>query len=328
MSEINTIEGNFVGGEGRFALVVGRWNSFVVEHLLEGAIDTLRRHGVTDEQMTIVRAPGAFEIPLVCQKVAEKGDVDAIIALGAVIRGGTPHFEYVSGECTKGISQVSMNTGVPVAFGVLTVDTIEQAIERSGTKAGNKGEEAALSALEMVSLITPDRRVSKSGHNTLAAERRKARHYGMQALYQWHMAGASLADIEAEFRGEYDFSRVDLEYFQALLHGVPACVDELEDTLTPLLDRDMNDLDPIERTLLRMGTFELAQRIDVPYKVVINEAVSLAKKFGATDGHKYINGVLDKVARQLRTVEIGAATGTDTGTATGTDTDTGSNSTG
>ncbi|MEH6583188.1 MAG: 6,7-dimethyl-8-ribityllumazine synthase [Halioglobus sp.] len=153
MSDIKTIEGNFVGGKGKYALVVGRWNSFVVEHLLEGAIDTLKRHGVADKQITIVRAPGAFEIPLVCQKVAERGGVDAIIALGAVIRGGTPHFEYVSGECTKGISQVSMNTGVPVAFGVLTVDSIEQAIERSGSKAGNKGEEAALSALEMVSLI-------------------------------------------------------------------------------------------------------------------------------------------------------------------------------
>jgi N utilization substance protein B len=149
--------------------------------------------------------------------------------------------------------------------------------------------------------------MSKAAHNTLAAERRKARHYGMQALYQWHMAGASLGLIEAEFRADYDFSHVDLEYFQSLLHGVPACVDELEATLEPLLDRKLSDLDPIERTLLRMGTFELAHRPDVPYKVVINEAVSLAKKFGATDGHKYINGVLDKVARQLRKVEIDAA---------------------
>ncbi len=149
--------------------------------------------------------------------------------------------------------------------------------------------------------------MSKPTHNTLAAERRKARHYGMQALYQWHMAGASLAAIEAEFRADYDFSHVDLEYFQALLHGVPACVDELEATLEPLLDRKLDDLDPIERTLLRMGTFELAHRPDVPYKVVINEAVSLTKKFGATDGHKYINGVLDKVARELRKVEIDAA---------------------
>ena len=129
----------------------------------------------------------------------------------------------------------------------------------------------------------------------------------MQALYQWHMAGASLTDIEAEFRSEYDFSHVDLEYFQALLHGVPGCVDELETTFTPLLDRKIDELDPIERTLLRMGIFELAHRLDVPYKVVINEAVALTKKFGATDGHKYINGVLDKAARQLRKVEVDAA---------------------
>ena len=153
MSDIKTIEGDFTGGKGRFTLVVGRWNSFVVEHLLEGAIDTLRRHGVSDKQITIVRAPGAFEIPLVSKKVAEAGDVDAIIALGAVIRGGTPHFEYVAGECTKGLAHVTMEYGIPVAFGVLTVDSIEQAVERSGPKAGTKGEEAAMSALEMVSLL-------------------------------------------------------------------------------------------------------------------------------------------------------------------------------
>ena len=149
--------------------------------------------------------------------------------------------------------------------------------------------------------------MSKTPRNTLAAERRKARHYGMQALYQWYMAGATLSDIEAEFRSEYDFAHVDLEYFQALLHGVPASVDELDAAFEPLLDRKLDDLDPIERTLLRMGVFELRERPDVPYKVVINEAVSLAKKFGATDGHKYINGVLDKAARQLRELEVNAA---------------------
>ncbi len=153
MDNIRTIEGDFVGSEGRFALVVGRWNAFVVEHLLAGAVDALRRHGVPDERMTIIRAPGAFEIPLVCQQAAASGDYDAIVALGAVIRGGTPHFDYVAGECTKGIAQVMMQHGIPVAFGVLTVDSIEQAVERAGTKAGNKGEEAALSALEMVSLL-------------------------------------------------------------------------------------------------------------------------------------------------------------------------------
>lgn len=150
---IKTLEGDFTATQARFALVVGRWNSFVVEHLLEGALDFLRRHGIDESQLEVVRTPGAFEIPLVCQKLAARGGCDAIIALGAVIRGGTPHFEYVAGECTKGLAQVSMQYGLPVAFGVLTVDTIEQAIERAGTKAGNKGAEAAASALEMVNLL-------------------------------------------------------------------------------------------------------------------------------------------------------------------------------
>ena len=150
---IATIEGQFASGKGHYTLVVGRWNSFVVEHLLDGAIDTLRRHGISDEQMKIIRVPGAFEIPLVCQRIAKVGGTDAIIALGAVIRGGTPHFEHVAGECTKGIAHVSLECGLPISFGVLTVDSIEQAVERSGTKAGNKGAEAAASAIEMVDLL-------------------------------------------------------------------------------------------------------------------------------------------------------------------------------
>ncbi len=153
MTAIRTIEGDFVAVEGRYALVVGRFNSFVVESLLAGALDTLKRHGVKDENITIVRVPGAFEMPLMVKKVAELKQYDAIVALGAVIRGGTPHFEYVAGECVKGLGVISLEYGVPVAFGVLTVDSIEQAIERSGTKAGNKGAEATLSAIEMVSAI-------------------------------------------------------------------------------------------------------------------------------------------------------------------------------
>lgn len=151
---IKTIEGNFSASDARVALVVGRFNSFVVESLVDGAVDALKRMGgLAEENITIVRVPGAFEIPLVVQKVAVSGSYDGVIALGAVIRGGTPHFEYVAGECVKGIGQVSLQTGVPVAFGVLTVDSIEQAIERSGTKAGNKGAEAALSILEMITLF-------------------------------------------------------------------------------------------------------------------------------------------------------------------------------
>ena len=147
------IEGDFTNCQGKYALIVSRWNSFVVESLKEGALDTLRRHGISEDQITIYYAPGAFEFPLLAQRLANKGEFDAIIALGAVIRGGTPHFEYVAGECTKGLAQVSLNSDTVVTFGVLTVDSIEQAIERSGTKAGNKGEEAAVTALEMVSLL-------------------------------------------------------------------------------------------------------------------------------------------------------------------------------
>ena len=139
--------------------------------------------------------------------------------------------------------------------------------------------------------------------NTLAAQRRKARHFGLQALYQWTLSEASLVDIDAEFRVDNDFRHTDGEYFQALLRGVMEDVESLEALFSPLLDRALGDLDPIERNLLRMGTFELKERIDVPYKVVINEAVSLAKKFGATESHRYINGILDKVASELRTVE-------------------------
>ena len=150
---IKTIEGTLNVQSARFCLVVARFNSFVVESLLEGAVDALKRHGADEADITVVRVPGAFEMPLVLEKIAAKGDYDAIVALGAVIRGGTPHFDYVAGECVKGMAQVSLKRGIPIAFGVLTVDTIEQAIERAGTKAGNKGAEAAMSAVEMVNLL-------------------------------------------------------------------------------------------------------------------------------------------------------------------------------
>ncbi|ANX04465.1 6,7-dimethyl-8-ribityllumazine synthase [Immundisolibacter cernigliae] len=137
----------------RFGIVVGRFNDFISERLLAAAIDTLRRHGVAESDLTVAWAPGAFELPLAAKRLAASGRVDALIALGCVIRGATPHFDFVAGECAKGLSSVALGSGLPVAFGVLTVDSIEQAIERAGTKAGNKGADAALSALEMVNLL-------------------------------------------------------------------------------------------------------------------------------------------------------------------------------
>ncbi|MDZ7663430.1 6,7-dimethyl-8-ribityllumazine synthase [Thiohalophilus sp.] len=150
---MKTVEGELVVKGARFGLAVARFNSFVVESLLQGAVDTIIRHGGSENDIEIVRVPGAYELPLVVQRMAQGKKYDAIIALGAVIRGGTPHFDYVAGECVKGMSSVMLQQDVPVAFGVLTVDTIEQAIERAGTKAGNKGAEAAISAIEMVNLL-------------------------------------------------------------------------------------------------------------------------------------------------------------------------------
>lgn len=147
------IEGNFTNCDVPYAIVVGRFNSFVTESLLKGALDTLHRHGVTDSNITVIQVPGAFEMPLATQRLACSKKYEAIIAVGAVIRGGTPHFDYIAAECSKGLAMVSLQHDIPVAFGVLTVDTIEQAIERAGTKAGNKGADAALSAIEMVSLL-------------------------------------------------------------------------------------------------------------------------------------------------------------------------------
>lgn len=153
MTASKVIEGTFEKPEGaRFAIVVGRFNHFITDRLLEGALDGLARHGVTSEQIVIVKAPGAYELPLAVLRIAQSGKADAIITLGAVIRGSTPHFDFVANEVAKGCAQAMMQTGVPVIFGVLTTDSIEQAVERAGTKAGNKGFEAALSAIEMVQL--------------------------------------------------------------------------------------------------------------------------------------------------------------------------------
>ena len=149
---VRTIEGDLQGQGLKVAIVASRFNGFITDRLVEGALDALRRHGVLEKDITLVKVPGSFELPLAVRR-ASAGKVDAVIALGTLIRGGTPHFDYLSAEVTKGIAQVTLDSGVPVSFGVLTTDTVEQAIERAGTKAGNKGFEAALSAIEMAKLL-------------------------------------------------------------------------------------------------------------------------------------------------------------------------------
>ena len=146
-------EGTLLGEGLKFGIVVSRFNEFITAKLLDGARDALSRHGVRDEDVEVARAPGSFEIPLVAKKMAESGEYSAIICLGAVIRGGTPHFEYIASEVSKGIANVGLDTGIPVIYGVITADTLEQAIERAGTKMGNAGSQAAESAIEMANLM-------------------------------------------------------------------------------------------------------------------------------------------------------------------------------
>jgi 6,7-dimethyl-8-ribityllumazine synthase len=148
-----TIEGELTARDLRFAIVTARFNEFVVEPLLRGALDALKRHGATEKQIEIVRVPGAFDMPVVVRKLALSRRYEALIALGAVIRGQTPHFDYVAGECASGLARIAVESGVPIGFGVLTTETMEQAVDRAGGKAGNKGADAALAALEMANLL-------------------------------------------------------------------------------------------------------------------------------------------------------------------------------
>ena len=147
------IEGTLNAEGVRFGIVVSRFNDFINAKLLDGALDALSRHGAEDKQISIVRVPGSFEIPLMAKKLADSGNYDAVICLGAVIRGATPHFEYISAEVTKGIANITLDSGIPISFGILTTDNIEQAIERAGSKSGNKGWDAAMAAIEMVNVL-------------------------------------------------------------------------------------------------------------------------------------------------------------------------------
>ncbi len=153
MDRIKTTEGDVIVRDGRFAIVAASFNEFIVESLIKGSLHCLRQHGASDGDIEIFRVPGAFEIPIAIDKVAATRRFDGIVALGAVIRGGTPHFDYVAGECIKGVTAAAQKHGIPIGNGVLTVDTIEQAIERAGTKAGNKGEEATMAVIEMINLL-------------------------------------------------------------------------------------------------------------------------------------------------------------------------------
>ena len=273
---MNIIEANVATPDARVAITIARFNNFINDSLLEGAIDALKRIGqVKDENITVVWVPGAYELPLAAGALAKTGKYDAVIALGTVIRGGTAHFEYVAGGASNGLAHVAQDSEIPVAFGVLTTESIEQAIERAGTKAGNKGAEAALTALEMI--------------NVLKAIKAS-----------WQLSQNDIADVEYQFLAEQDVKDVDVLYFRELLAGVATNTAYLDGLMKPYLSRLLEELGQVEKAVLRIALYELSKRSDVPYKVAINEAIELAKSFGAEDSHKFVNGVLDKAAPVIR----------------------------
>ena len=307
---MNIIEANVATPDARVAITIARFNNFINDSLLEGAIDALKRIGqVKDENITVVWVPGAYELPLAAGALAKTGKYDAVIALGTVIRGGTAHFEYVAGGASNGLAHVAQDSEIPVAFGVLTTESIEQAIERAGTKAGNKGAEAALTALEMINVLLervgsiewPSTLTMRTkGKSVKPAARRRARECAVQALYSWQLSQNDIADVEYQFLAEQDVKDVDVLYFRELLAGVATNTAYLDGLMKPYLSRLLEELGQVEKAVLRIALYELSKRSDVPYKVAINEAIELAKSFGAEDSHKFVNGVLDKAAPVIR----------------------------
>lgn len=309
---LKTIEGTFIAPKGRYALVVGRFNSFVVESLVSGAVDALVRHGVAESEITIIRAPGAFEIPLVTQKVAQQGGFDAIIALGAVIRGGTRTSNTWPASAPRAWPRCPCSSASrsPSASSPSTPSSRPSSAPapRPATRAPKPRcrpwKWSACWRSWRPSEQSRQRQPGSQAAEGKTAARRKARSLAVQALYSWQIAGQPLHEIEAQFRTDNDFSEVDGAYFHEILHGVPRQKSELDSTFEPCLDRPLAEIDPVELAILRLSTYELRNRIDVPYKVVINEGIELAKTFGATDGHKFVNGVLDKLAPRLRAAEL------------------------
>lgn len=292
----------------RVAIVAARFNDDVVGPLLDCAVETLRNAGASDRDVVVHRVPGAFELPLAARLLARTGNFDGIVALGAVIRGETPHFDFVCNEAARGINDVSLEFELPVGFGVITALSDEQAMARAGGAVGNKGEEATRAVIEMIALARTLKKMSGSPSDKKALDakrahvraRSRARRLAMQGLYQWQLTEQPVQDIMAQQKLGNEYPTVDPEHYRLLIRTATKERERLDELLSPALNIPEDQLDPIERAVMWCAIIEFEQCMDVPYRVVINEAVEVAKRFGGTDGHRFVNGVLDRLATQLR----------------------------
>jgi 6,7-dimethyl-8-ribityllumazine synthase len=273
------IEGALQGEGLRVAVAVARFNSFITDRLLGGALDGLRRHGVADGDTTVVRVPGAWELPVVVKALADSGKYDAVICLGAVIRGDTPHFDYVAGEAAKGIGQVMLHTGVPVAFGVLTTNTLEQAIDRAGAKSGNKGFDAAATVIEMASVLR-----------------------ALQMLYECEMRKIGPEDAMRDYfhtlyTEENEVMPEPDAFMEQMLFGAYAEMEYLDAVITRRSDNwKLERMPVVDRNLLRLAAWELL-RTETPPAVVIDQAIELARRFSGDESARFVNGVLDALRK-------------------------------
>ena len=301
------IEGSLNAEGKRFAVVVSRFNSFITERLLDGALLALRQAGAKTDDITIVRVPGAFEIPSASRQLATSGKYDAIVCIGCLLRGDTLHYDVIANEVTRGIGQSAQETGVPHAFGVLTCDTLEQAIDRAGLKAGNKGYEAGLAAVEMASLhdkIAEQLRVTGGEAMSKSGTRRKSRELALQMLFQLDMGKQTTDEVRKTFWSE----RRDLdEKVRGFADDLFRVASEREAEIDQLIEKNaehwrMDRMAAVDRNVLRAGIAEFLGFPETPRPVVINEALEIARRF-STPG---VGAIHQRGARQ-RGARIGRA---------------------
>ena len=318
-------EGLFNGAGKRIGIVASRFNGRLVERLVEGATDCLLRHGVVAEDLELVRVPGAWEIPLALEELAASRRFDALVALGVVLRGETAHFEFVSGECSRGCSTVSSRHRLAVGFGVLTCAQVSQAEERAGGKLGNKGWDAALAALEMANLQAalkgaagpaPCARglgVSKRPQG----KRHMAREMALRMLYQIDLGGGDVEQVFAAFdpvdflsdgaagrsRQQAEERRLQVEaafeHARELVEGTRTQQDEIDGLIRKQADNwRLERMSPVDRNILRLAVFEMSNEVDVPKLVIVDEAIELAKRYGSENSGRFVNGLLDGLLKR------------------------------
>ena len=298
----------------RIGIVVSRFNNFITDRLLAGALEALEQAGADEKQIEIVRVPGSLEIALAAKKLAATGRVDSIICIGCVLRGETSHYDYVCSETARGIQIAQLDTGVPMAFCVLTCDTLEQAIDRAGLKSGNKGYDAGMGAVEMAQLSIKLARKLASGcasaqnfrearHQAAARKamtlRRKSREFALQMLFEWDMAHQKPKQIEQHFWKQARAADSTRKFADQLFEGAVAQA-AANDALVGKLSENwkFERLAAVDRNILRLAIYEFKSGT-APVKVVIDEALELAKKFSSAEAPAFLNGILDAAQKKL-----------------------------